>query len=113
MKKTKLFLTVAAVAFAAMTSSRALADDSGGQVTLTGNLVCGKCVLHQTKECQNVLLVADNGKTNEYFLAQNALSKDFHSNICTTDGEKATVTGTVKKKGSKEVLTPTKIEPQK
>ena len=95
--------------------SSALADDddensSTNVVTLTGTMVCGKCYLHETKKCQNVLQVVDDGTTNNYFLVQNKVSKDFHENICTTSGEKATVTGTVEKKHDKEMLTATKIE---
>ena len=90
-----------------------LADDSSAPVTLTGLLVCGKCSLHICTSCQNVLQVQKDGKTVNYFLDQNSVSKDFHSNICTTDGEKVTVTGTVKEDGDKEVLTASKIEPLK
>lgn len=109
MKKSKLFLTLAAGIMAATLGLAALADDNNNEVTLTGMMVCGKCKLHVTKSCQNVLQVQNDGTNVNYFLTQNQVSKDFHSNICTTDGEKATVTGTVKEKHGKEVLTPTKI----
>jgi type 1 fimbria pilin len=88
----------------------ALAADSG-PVTLSGKLVCGKCKLHLTDTCQNVLQVDQDGKTINYFLTQNKVAKDFHPKICKTDGVKATVTGTVKEKDGKEVLTATKITP--
>ncbi|MBU6410330.1 MAG: hypothetical protein KGR98_08075, partial [Verrucomicrobia bacterium] len=86
---------------------------TGKEMTLTGKMVCGKCVLHETRQCMNVLLVPENGTTNEYYLAQNGVSKAFHKQICTTSGEQTTVTGTVAKKRGKEILTPTKIEPVK
>lgn len=112
MKKVQLLLTLTTGLFIASFTAGALADDS--PVTLTGTLVCGKCTLHVTKACQNVLEVTDpNGNTVNYFLTQNKVSKDFHSNICTTSGEKVTVTGTVKEKHGKEVLTATDIEAQK
>src|SRR5580698_7398150 len=86
MKKTKMLLTVAAAVLAAFFGSRLLADDAAGKdVTLTGTAVCGKCFLHQSKECQNVLLVVQDNKTNEYWMAQNDVSKNFHDQICTTD----------------------------
>jgi len=112
MKKSKWFLTLAAVALAVTFTSRALAAGSS-DTTLTGMLVCGKCKLHETKECQNVLQVEKDGKTVNYYLTQNKISKDFHSNICQNDGEKVTVTGKVKEKDGKEVLTASKIEPVK
>jgi hypothetical protein len=85
--------------------------DEGNEVTMTGTMVCGKCKLHELSECQNVLQVSDpSGNTVNYYLAQNEVSKDFHKNICMNDGEKATVTGTVKEKDGKELLTASKIE---
>lgn len=88
----------------------ALAADSG-PVTLSGLMVCGKCTLHLTSTCQNVLQVDQDGKAVNYFLTQNKVSKDFHPKICKTSGMKVNVTGTVKDKNGKEILTPSKIEP--
>ena len=110
MKRHKLLLLLAG---GLMVASVALADDNANQMTLTGMLVCGKCTLHITKKCQNVLEVPQNGTNVLYFLTQNDVSKDFHQNICQNSGEKVTVTGTVKEKHGKEVLTATKIEPVK
>jgi hypothetical protein len=109
----KLMFLLAVVVLAATSVPRLLAADAGA-VTLTGTMVCGKCTLHITKECQNVLLVPDpSGTTNYFFLAQNKVSKDFHQNICMNDGEKTTVTGTINEKHGQEVLTPTSITPVK
>jgi len=108
MKNAKLFLTLAAGFVAATLTLAALADDTN-EVTLTGMMVCAKCKLHISKTCQNVLQVENDGTNINYFLTQNQVSKDFHSNICQNDGEKATVTGTVKEKKGKEILTATKI----
>lgn len=112
MKNTKRFLTLAVAALVVTFASGALAADKN-EVTLTGTLVCGKCKLHETKECQNVLQVEKDGKTVNYYLTENKVSKDFHSNICQNDGEKVTVTGKVKGKSGKEDLTATKIEAAK
>ncbi len=103
---------VAALALVAMTASVALAADKS-EVTLTGMMVCGKCKLHETKECQNVLQVQKDGKTVNYYLDENKVSKDFHDNICQNDGEKATVTGTVSEKDGKEMMVASKIEAAK
>ena len=97
----------------AASAPQIFADDSSTSASLTGLLVCGKCTLHITSECQNVLQVQKDGKTVNYFLTQNPVSKDFHSNICQTDGEKVTVTGTVKQDGDKVTLKASKIEPVK
>ena len=113
MKITKLLAIVAAAFTLAVSTSKLAAADTSKETTLSGNLVCAKCVLHETKECQNVLQIQENGKTVNYYLAQNDTSKNFHDNICGTAGEKATVTGTVSEKDGKETLTASKIEAAK
>ena len=106
MKKLKLTLALLA-GLAAATATTALAAD---EVTITGTMVCAKCTLHETDSCQNVVQVAENGKTVNYYLKQNKVSKDAHDPICQGGSEKVTVTGTVKEKDGKKTLTPTKIE---
>jgi hypothetical protein len=110
MKQFKLWPMLAAgLLVAALTGCKT--TDESKEVTMTGTMVCAKCKMHQTSECQNVLQVTDpSGNTVNYFLAQNKVSKDFHTNICMNDGEKATVTGTVEEKDGQEVITPSKIE---
>ena len=107
MKKLKLIALLAglAVAGSAMT---ALAGDK--ETTITGNMVCGKCTLHDTKSCQNVVQVMEDGKTVNYYLKQNDVSKEKHEAVCHGGSEKVTVTGTVEDKDGKKVMTPTKIE---
>ncbi|HUA68539.1 MAG TPA: DUF6370 family protein [Candidatus Saccharimonadales bacterium] len=109
MKKSKWFLALAAGLVAATFAVSALAADNN-DVTLTGMMVCGKCKLHITKECQDVLQVEKDGKTVNYFLTMNKVAKDFHPNICENDGEKVTVTGKVSEKDGKEVMVASKIE---
>ncbi|MDD5140441.1 MAG: DUF6370 family protein [Verrucomicrobiales bacterium] len=113
MNKIKL-ITVAAAAFlvAGFTSSLSAAD-AGKENTITGSMTCGKCTLHETKSCQNVVQVTQDGKTVNYYLKHNGTSKDAHEAICKGGSEKVTVTGTVEEKDGKEILTPTKIEPVK
>ena len=115
MKISKLFLTLAAGVLAATLVPRTLAADSTNQeVTITGKMVCGKCTLHLTKECHNVVQVEKDAKTVNYFLDQNDVSKAAHDPICDPgNSEKVTVTGTVTEKDGKEMMTPTKIEVNK
>ena len=82
------------------------------EVTITGEGKCGKCALHETAKCQNVIQTEENGKTVTYYLAQNAMSKDFHENLC-KKSEKVTATGTVSEKDGKKILTVSKIEEAK
>jgi hypothetical protein len=111
MKKIKLITVLAAGLLVA--GFNLLAADASKEITITGNMVCGKCTLHETKECQNVVQVMKDGVTVNYFLKHNATSKAAHEAVCHSDGEKVTVTGTLEKKDGKEVLTPSKIEPVK
>ncbi len=106
-------IILAAGLLMAASAPRIFADDSSTPVTLSGLLACGKCTLHICSECQNILQVQKDGKTVNYWLTQNSVSKEFHPNICTTDGEKVTVTGTVKDDGDKQILTASKIEAAK
>jgi hypothetical protein len=113
MKKSILLLLAAGLLLAVAPSRLFAADTPNKEVTLTGMAVCAKCVLHETKECQNVLQIQKDGKTVNYYLAQNDISKAFHDNICGTAGEKVTATGTVSEKDGKQVMTISKIEAAK
>jgi len=113
MKKSMLVLFAAGLLLTVAMSRLFAADSSNKEVTLTGMCVCGKCVLHETKVCQNVLQIQKDGKTTNYYLVQNDISKAFHDTICTTAGEKVTATGTVSEKDGKRVMTVSKIEPVK
>ena len=79
------------------------------EVTITGEGKCGKCALHETEKCQNVIQAEEGGKTVTYYLAQNETSKGFHENLC-KKSEKVTATGTVSEEGGKKILTVSKIE---
>lgn len=106
MKKLKLTMALLA-GLAVMGLTTALAAD---EVTITGDMVCGKCTLHETASCQNVVQVAEDGKTVKYYLEQNDVSKEAHEPICGGSSEKVKVTGTVTEKDGKKMMTPTKIE---
>jgi hypothetical protein len=108
MKPIKLIALIAAIFVAA--GFTVLAEDAGKETTITGNMVCGKCTLHETKSCQNVVQVTKDGKTVNYYLTQNDTSKSQHEAICEGSSEKVTVTGTVKEVDGKEMLTASKIE---
>jgi hypothetical protein len=107
----KFISTLAAGVLLAGLTTRALAADGASKdVTITGTMVCAKCTLHETKTCQNVVQVTQGTNTVNYYLKQNDVSKAAHDPICGGSSEKVTVTGTVKEKGGKEMMTPTKID---
>lgn len=83
------------------------------EVTITGDAVCRKCALKETKKCQNVVIVTEGGKSVNYYLKTNKFSKDAHSGlgICQASKDapvKVKATGTVKEEEGEKVLTPTK-----
>ena len=108
-----IMIILAAGLLWAVSAPQLLAEDSSTEVTLKGLMVCGKCTLHITPECQNVLQVEKHGETVNYFLEKNDVSKEFHSKICTNDGEKVKVTGTVREEDGKKMLKASKIEEEK
>ena len=104
-----MLLLAAGLLLAISTSSLLAVDTASKEVTVTGSMVCGKCTMHETKSCQNVVQVSEGGKTVNYYLKENGVSKDAHEPICNGNSEKVTVTGTVAMEDGKQVLTPTKI----
>jgi len=114
MKKSIMFLTVADGLLLAVSTSRLLAVDAASkEVTITGSMVCGKCTLHETKTCQNVIQVSKDGKTVNYYLTKNDVSDAMHGDVCHGDSKQVTATGTVTETDGKEVLTVTKLEAAK
>jgi hypothetical protein len=87
----------------------AKADKKGGEVTLSGEMVCAKCTLNESKKCQNVLKVSEGGKETKYYLTQNEPAKSNHGHVCSAPA-KATVTGTVSEEAGKKVLTASTIK---
>jgi len=112
MKKSIFYLALAGGLLLAISAPRLLAadKDAGKETTITGSMVCAKCTLHETKSCQNVVQVEKDGKTVNYYLKENDVSKKAHDPICGGSSEKVTVTGTVAEKGGKHIMTPTKID---
>jgi len=105
MKKSMLV----ALAVAGLTMTLALKARADDEKTIVGEGKCAKCALKETKSCQNVIQVKKGDKTETYYLVQNAVSKEFHENIC-KESKKVKATGTVKKVDGKLELTVSKIE---
>src|SRR6266496_6319628 len=101
-KSLALVAGVVAVWLAAMTVRTLPANES---ITITGEGKCAKCALKETKECQNVIQTEKDGKTVNYYLVANDVSKDFHGKLC-KETKKVTATGTVKEVDGKLQLTP-------
>jgi len=84
--------------------------DKAKEKTITGEAKCAKCMLKESDKCQTVIQVENKkGKTINYYLTQNDVSKAFHANVC-QEAKKVTATGTVKKVDGKNEFTASKIE---
>jgi hypothetical protein len=116
----KLFTTVLAAAlftaFAAFAADQAPSKetpkDTAKEETFTGWGQCAKCTLGMTNACQNALVVNKDGKEETFFLTQNAISQDFHSNLCSGQME-IKVTGSAKGPVGEREIVASKIEPVK
>jgi len=81
--------------------------------TITGEGKCGKCALHETEKCQNVIQAKEGDKTVTYYLADNDVSKAFHKDNLCKGSKQVTATGEVSEKDGKKILTVSKIEAAK
>jgi hypothetical protein len=110
MKKASLIITGIAALLALAIATPAFAAGSSKEKTITGEAKCAKCMLKETDKCQTVIQVENKkGKTVNYYLASNDVSKAFHQNVC-KEAKKVTATGTVKKVDGKNEFTVSKIE---
>lgn len=109
MKRTVTIVTGLAGLLLLALATPSFADEQGKEVTITGEGKCAKCILKETKECQNAIETTEHGKKVTYYLADNDASKNFHEDLC-KEAKKVTATGTVKEVDGKKELTVSKIE---
>ncbi|HEY8535607.1 MAG TPA: DUF6370 family protein [Vicinamibacterales bacterium] len=101
-------LSRVAVVLALVMGLAAVTVVSAEETTLSGTLVCAKCKLKKSDQCQDVLLVTENGKTTEYFIAKNDAAKEA-GHQCSAEA-KATVTGEVSEKDGVKWIAASKIQ---
>lgn len=88
-------------------SGKAAAASS--DVTMHGTLMCAKCSLKETSDCQTVLKVSDAGKDTKYYLENNDVTRAHHGAVCGSTAQ-ATVKGSVSTVKGQKHLTPTEIK---
>jgi hypothetical protein len=108
-----LMVAAAGVLFSGLALVKA--QDSDKKVTISGEGMCAKCALKETKSCQNAVIVTKDGKKETYYLVANAVAKKAHQRdgFCQAtkdDPIKVKVTGTVEMKDGKLLMTAEKIE---
>jgi hypothetical protein len=109
-----LLLAVAGVLFVGVGALLAAAPDKE-KVTVTGDGMCAKCALKETKSCQNAIIEDKDGKKTTYYLKHEGVSKKSHSSMgfcqATKDNPvKVKATGTVEEEDGKKVMTAEKLE---
>jgi hypothetical protein len=109
MKKSFLVSMFAAAFLAASAVFAADSATPAKEVTLVGSGQCAKCSLGKTDECQNAIVVKQDGKEEVYLLTANDVSEKFHKKIC-KQAKDIKVTGVVKEVDGKKEITPSKIE---
>jgi hypothetical protein len=107
-----LLLAAAGVLFSGLALVKA---DDEKKVTITGEGMCAKCALKETKTCQNAVIVTKDGKKETYYLVHEGVAKKSHGSMgfCMAtkdDPIKVKVTGTVEKKDDKLVMTAETID---
>jgi hypothetical protein len=100
---------ISMLAVAVLCSGLTLVVKAAAEKTIVGEGQCAKCSLGETKTCQNAIVTEEGGQEVTYYLAQNAVSKKFHGNICKTT-KKVRATGEVSEESGKKTLTASKIE---
>ena len=109
MKRASLLFTAVAGLLLLAIATPAFAADKPKEKTITGEAKCAKCMLKEADKCQTVIQVENKkGKTVNYYLVENDVSKAFHENVC-KEAKKVTATGTVKKVEGKNEFTVSKI----
>jgi Family of unknown function (DUF6370) len=108
-------LTLAAVGVLFSGLGLLKADEKGTKLTLTGDGVCAKCALQETKTCQNAVIVTKDGEKKTYYIVHDTVAKAAHGKLgfCRATKEepaKVKITGTCEKKDDKLVFTAEKIE---
>lgn len=105
-----LVTTLMSAAFAAFAAMPVIAAEEAAAkpVTLEGTATCAKCDLETKKECQSVLQVEKDGKTETYVLAGKA-DDAWHKKIC-KGAKQVKVTGIVSEKDGEKILTATDID---
>ena len=79
--------------------------------TITGQATCAKCALKESKSCQNVVTVTEDGKKVNYYMKKNKVADDNHAKagFCKSE-KKVKVTGDVTEKDGKKFIDAKKIE---
>ena len=107
--KTVVALLAIPVALAFLASAM-LAQDKGKEVTLKGTILCAKCALKETKECQTAIQMKEGTKTVTYYFHDKGMDETYHEPICGGERKEGTVVGKVHEHDGKKMIVPSKVD---
>ena len=92
--------------------AKKLEEKTVQKTTIKGVGMCAKCELGETAQCQNAVKLVKDGKEWIYLFADNALSKDFHKNLCTSTLNIVAMGDLLLKENGRPIFTAAKLEAQ-
>jgi hypothetical protein len=72
----------------------AASSSAGPVVTIEGEAVCTRCILHETHDCRPAVRVVAEGTERIYYLDATAAVKECHAPFCSKDPVRVRATGT-------------------
>lgn len=72
----------------------AASSSAGPMVTIEGEAVCTRCILHETHDCRPAVRVVAEGTEKIYYLDATAAVKQCHAPFCSKDPVRVRATGT-------------------
>ncbi len=71
----------------------AASSSAGPMVTIEGEAVCTRCILHETHDCRPAVRVVAEGAEKIYYLDATAAVKECHAPFCSKDPVRVRATG--------------------
>ncbi len=72
----------------------AASTSAGPMVTIEGEAICTRCILHETHDCRPAVRVVAGGTEQVYYLSENPAVKQCHAPFCSKDPVRVRATGT-------------------
>jgi hypothetical protein len=87
-----------------------LRADDAKPVTVKGAIMCAKCELKESKKCETVVVVKEDGKNITYYFKDKGASEEHHEPVCGGGRKEGTVTGVIMTENGKKWIKPDKVE---
>ena len=78
--------------------------------TLQGTILCGRCALKQTKECNTAIVAPKYGGNTTFFFNDRGTDEEYHEAVCGGGRKRGTVVGLILRKEGKWWITPSDVK---